>query len=112
MNTIYYCECDSNDNYGMELVYYLNTKFMATFEKRKNAIEWLVNRGRFLKKDWCKNDVKRIRKHNKKYGLNTTITFDCYKFIVDDDFDINEDNVWDNDYDHELIDSRYFVGRY
>lgn len=107
MKTIYYCECDSNNEVGMDLVYWLNEKFMATFNKRKDANEWLVKKHKYLK-TLCFTDVKKI----KKQGLDTTITFDLYKFKVDDDFDVEVDNPWDKNYEYNLIDSRYLCGRY
>ena len=111
MKTIYYCECDSNNSIGMDLVFWLNEKAMATFTKRKTAKEWLIDRYHFIK-DWFAEDIKSIKKHNKQFNLDTTITIDLYKAIVDDDFDINVDNIWNTDCEYELIDSRYLLGRY
>lgn len=111
MKTIYYCECDSNNSIGMDLVYWLNEKFMATFTKRKEAHQWLVERVRYLK-ERCANDIKRIKKYDKQFNIDTTITFDLYKAIVDDDFNIDVDNMWNTNCEYELIEMRYLVGRY
>ena len=57
MKTIYYCECDSNNSTGLDLVFWLNEKAMATFTKRKTAKEWLIDRYHFIK-DWFAEDIK------------------------------------------------------
>lgn len=111
MKKIYYCECDSNNDYGMNLVYWLNTKFMATFNTRKEAHEWFVKRSKFLK-DWCASEIKAIKEHDKQFKTDTTITFDLYKAIVDDDFDIEVDNMWETDCKYQVIAMKYLVGRY
>ena len=111
MKKVYYVEADCENGYNDEFVFWANTKVMATFTKRKEAVDWLIGRTRFLK-DWCKEEITTMKKNAKKHKYNQTITIDCYKFLVDDDFNIEVDNVWDSDYEHTLIDSRYIMGRY
>lgn len=110
MKKVYYVEADCENGYNDEFVFWANTKVMATFTKRKEAFKWLIRRSRLLK-EWCANEIKAIRKHNKQFGTDTTITFDLYKAIVDDDFDIEIDNIFETD-NYHVIESRYLVGRY
>lgn len=105
MKKVYYVECDSDKARGMSLVMWLNEKAMATFNQRVEAHAHMVERFRTLK--WRAEEELKCLK-----AEGVTVTIDLYKFIVPNSFDIDVDNVWDADYEHELIDSRYLCGRY
>lgn len=107
MKKVYYVECDCSNSQGLDFVFYANEKIMATFTTRKEAVKWLIGRTRFIK-EWCKDEIKDM----KKRYLDLTISVDCYKFLVEDDFDIGVGNVWGNNYEYQMIDSRYLCGRY
>lgn len=117
MKKVYFIDCDCDTRLGQEIVWSINEKYSRGFYTRKEAIAYLKKIYHICKERY-KDDIWGITTHNGKQlqlGRWETITLDCRKGIVSDDFDWNDDkrSFFEEAVDTQhLIDSRYLCGRY
>jgi len=103
MKKVYFIDCDSE--FATDMCGYVNEKFDCGFNTRKEAIAYLI-RATKEAKDYFAIGLK----EEKEQG--NTITLDCYKVLVEDDFDWEENYSPIFEHDHFVIESRYLCGRY
>lgn len=96
---------DFNSEYNCNLIKELNSDdfYDYGFTTLKSAKEYMLSTLKKVKQLFAKEINE-----EKKNG--NTITIDLTRYYVDDDWEDYGDDLWN--YDHELIDSRYLLGRY
>jgi len=109
MKKIYLVDCDCDNFLGQSLVNPITDKVYGVFYTRKSAIEHLVNSFHKMKTKYA-DKIADLKRYCKKHNQYEVITIDCWVAKVEDDFDINTDCFWEQNY--SLLACRYLCGRY
>lgn len=113
MKKVYCIDVNCETSLAQELVNLMNEKVCRVFAKRKDAIKHLVGSYHYLKERYHE-ELYGVTLHNNTFlqvSQWETITIDCYKAVVEDDFDLETDSIFETD-NYHIIDSRYLCGRY
>ena len=109
MKKVYFIDCDSNYCIGM-LEHEINLLGSKNFATRKEAIATMLKMRDEAKVKFA-SEIACIKNHNKQFNKDCRVCIDCYLAEVEDDFDLENDSIFECD-NHHIIDSRLLVGGY